>query len=658
MFGETLSSDNGCYVWSPDADTEHLKPNKKRRKTAKVHHDSATCDFLNTVPLLKGEEAQGYVQKRAALFDSVWQPQQELIDKISKKSNTGTVDDITDFVQQASRSSSEAIIPSALVIVGPNSSPFTSIAQAVALRLRREDKAIVISTTPSEITNLKAALKLINSYATTSSSRSGNSDGPRRDQYGRHLNYDLQILCDHVNNHATKEVVLVFHDSETFDGPLLCELIEVISLWKDRIPFVFLFAIKTSVELFQEKLSQTAIQHLQGAQFEIAHLDVHSIFEATMASDRHRLFWLGPGLSSLILQAQQESIQSIASFTRSLQYAHMTFFFANPLSILLADSVATGPLQDEIYECVRNLESFRLFAERLLEQGHVDKARRILNDNIFLHAEIMEGIKQGKETLKILIGAVERLYSMQATLRLKTTESWSALYIKAMMRELQDSASVRDTLLAIRKLPSDAMASLLDSLGDSIPELITLKEELRQMVSATGSTESLRSEHDTKHESLRTTVVAQKVELSKHSSSLSKQDLVYSKLVNQVNGVLRDYLHQSLVDPQELFLHEVLVFDLKSPHREVFIPKPRYAIERALTSPRDYLGCGCCTGAHYGLSATHPATSILYQLYLESGAIVNISDLWSAFHTIVGTDNPDDEDAEQERVLYVFCCRL
>lgn len=78
--------------------------------------------------------------------------------------------------------SSEAIIPSALVIVGPNSSPFTSIAQAVALRLRREDKAIVISTTPSEITNLKAALKLINSYATTSSSRSGNSDGPRRDQ--------------------------------------------------------------------------------------------------------------------------------------------------------------------------------------------------------------------------------------------------------------------------------------------------------------------------------------------------------------------------------------------------------------------------------------------------------------------------------------------
>ncbi|KAL9589890.1 MAG: hypothetical protein Q9203_001308 [Teloschistes exilis] len=585
------------------------------------------ADLLNTVPLLKGKESQEYVQKRATLFDSVWQPQQVLIEEISKKSTIDTVDDIADFVQHASRNSSGTIIPSALVVVGPNSSPFASIVQGVASRLRPEDEAIVISTVPT-MRQIPVCILGIT-------------------MHGHHLNYDLQILCDHVNDYATKQVILAFHDSEAFDSPLL-------SLWKDRIPFVFLFAIKTSVELFQEKLSQTTIQHLQGAQFEVAHLDIHSIFQATMASNSRRSFWLGPGLSSLILQAQQDSIQSIASFIKSLQYAHMTFFFANPLSILLADSVANEQLQDEIYECIRNLESFRLFAERLLEQDNVDKTRRILNDNTCLHVEVIKGIRRGKETLDILIGAVECLHSMQADLGLKTTESWSALYIKAMAGELQDSASVRDTLLAIMKLPSDAMASLLDSLGDSIPELTTLNEELRKMVSTTGGTVPLRSEHDTKHESLRTTIVAQKVELSKHSSSLSKQDLAYSKLVNRVNGVLRDYLYQSLVNPQELFLREVLIFDLKSPHRDVFMPKPRYAIERALASPRDYLGCGCCTGAQYGLSASHPATSILYQLYLESGAIVNLSDLWSAFYTILGTENADDEDAEQERVLAVF----
>lgn len=36
------------------------------------------------------------------------------------------------------------------------------------------------------------------------------------------------------------------------------------------------------------------------------------------------------------------------------------------------------------------------------------------------------------------------------------------------------------------------------------------------------------------------------------------------------------------------------------------------------------------------LSATQPETAIVYQLYLESGALINVSDLWNAFFAIVG----------------------
>lgn len=214
---------------------------------------------------------------------------------------------------------------------------------------------------------------------------------------------------------------------------------------------------------------------------------------------------------------------------------------------------------------------------------------------------------------------------------------------------------IKDTLLTIRKLSSDSMSSLLDCLANSpLPNTSTLRDDLRKLESEKGTSDPLRSEHDTHHKSVRTTVVAHKVELSKHVSSLSEQDLSYSKLVNRVDSMLKDYFQQALINPQELFLHEVLVYDFKSPHREVFAPKPRYAIERALSSPRDYLGCSCCKGAQHGLSSTHPATSVLYQLYLESGALINISDLWSAFYTIIGSEDAEDEDAEQERALCVF----
>ena len=47
-------------------------------------------------------------------------------------------------------------------------------------------------------------------------------------QSSRRLNYDLQVLCDHVRSHSITKVILAFHDSETFDGALLNDIVEVI----------------------------------------------------------------------------------------------------------------------------------------------------------------------------------------------------------------------------------------------------------------------------------------------------------------------------------------------------------------------------------------------------------------------------------------------
>jgi origin recognition complex subunit 3 len=76
---------------------------------------------------------------------------------------------------------------------------------------------------------------------------------------------------------------------------------------------------------------------------------------------------------------------------------------------------------------------------------------------------------------------------------------------------------------------------------------------------------------------------------------------------------------------------------------QAVMPKPRFAIERALSTPHDYLNCTCCaSGPGVGLSPTHPSASILYQLYLECGVLINTADLWSAFqHMVCGEDGQD-----------------
>ncbi|KAI4114416.1 MAG: hypothetical protein LQ345_004789 [Seirophora villosa] len=570
----------GCYQWTP-SHVQDGRPSKRRKVTKKANCLDASDPSL-MVPLLDGIKAQHNVLLRGDLYNAVWQPQQKIIDGIF-------------FCWRKTRSLKlrrlrESAIPSGLVTTGPSGSVFASIVASVTAQMKLDRKISTVNIIPSQVSNLKSALKLINNRAT-------DSDPDAED--------DLQ-------NHG-----------------------------------------QTSIDLFQEKLPRRTIRRLRGVQFNVAEISVDTIFMA-VSSEKTRPFLLGPGVSSLILQARQESIRGISSFAKSLQYAYMTHCFANPLSVLLREDLPSSKgFQVELCRCIRNMDSFKRFAEKMLDRNDAQTVKRLLDDEEFLQETVIEEIGKGRETLDSVLTAVDLLLSIHSCLDFKSTESWSNVYIKAMAGELRDSAVVEETLIAIRKLPSDSLASLLNLLSNStVHDMLTYANDLRKLESQKDDATPLRSEHNTHHQSLRTTIVAQKVELSTHVSSLSEQDRAYSRLVNRVYDSLREYFQKALVTPQELFLHEVLIYDFKSPHREVFAPKPRHAIERALSSPRDYLGCNCCKGAQHGLSSTHPATSVLYQLFLESGALINISDLWSAFHTIVGTEDAEDEDEEQERVLH------
>ena len=260
----------------------------------------------------------------------------------------------------------------------------------------------------------------------------------------------------------------------------------------------------------------------------------------------------------------------------------------------------------------------------------------------------------------------------QSKISLTTTPSPSELFIKALAGQLSDSPAVREVLLSIQRTPSDVLQLILSSIyphlsGSDAETVKGLETKLATLLSQDGGTEQpLRSEHDLRHDTVRTTVVAQKVQLSRHKSHLSEKDAAYSKLVTEFHGWLKMYLDETLMDPESLTLHEIVLYDPRVPHRAAFTPKTRFSIERALFAPHDYLNCSCCAEAgderdgevrsilqpqksewftnhtQASLAPTQPATSLLYRLYLESGALISVADLWSAFSAIVGEDDEGD----------------
>lgn len=286
-----------------------------------------------------------------------------------------------------------------------------------------------------------------------------------------------------------------------------------------------------------------------------------------------------------------------------------------------------------------------------------DNVNRLLEDDEVLATAVNTAVKITSSKLKVLIEAIDLLALLQEVLYECTgraPSTWSQLYILAMSNQIARSDLLADTLASLKRISSGVLTRLLRRIdGERIlVEIKTARNALEKFIDKVPT--DVRSAYDIEHSSLRTTVVAQKVELSRHAAHITPQEASYTRIVDAINVKFTSYFDDVLIDPSELFLHESFIYDTKSLHREVFTPRPRAAIERALSSPHDYLGCECCNDLAGGLSATQPAIAIIYQLYLESGSMINTADLWSAFWTISGPEKPAEDGYDETQHLYVL----
>lgn len=90
------------------------------------------------------------------------------------------------------------------------------------------------------------------------------------------------------------------------------------SCWRDRIPFVFLFGVATSIQDFQAKLSKRATRYIQGRRFDVVKADIalEQAFEHLHSQDT--TVWLGAGLCDAMLRRQRDHIQSLDAFRDSV----------------------------------------------------------------------------------------------------------------------------------------------------------------------------------------------------------------------------------------------------------------------------------------------------------------------------------------------------
>ncbi|KAH7399577.1 origin recognition complex subunit [Pyrenochaeta sp. MPI-SDFR-AT-0127] len=625
-----------CFVYEPSGADERAP---KRQRTSK-------------------HNPQPQLPERLQTYRELWAQQEERIHSTLDEADSAVQEKIVRLISASCTSPEEQkfAIPTALIVAGPSIASHGPFFERLGRKIKEDANSAYVVLTSGECPNLKTLLKNLIKKAT---SRAEDDDEDEQDRptassrYGpKLLNFDLGHVQEWQKKNRISSVVVAIQDSEAFDAGLLVDMIDLFHSWLDRIPFVLLFGIATSAESFEDRLSGKSLRYLQGDKFDVTQSDdiIEKLFSATIASTGIQLR-MGPNLCRRILDRQKDHVQNIQDFCDGLKYAYMSHFYASYPSILLKDSITFDDLSAEAFDAVRNLPSFRAWAEDLLDQGSPEMVRELLESDEYLFKQITQRIQAGQQALSSLSHAAQVLFRIRQSLQLSPNVRASSIWTRAASGDIIGSPLLRETMLTIKKIPSDRLVELLASLRELEGDYFTTdidshRHDLDSLLEKKDTSAPLRTQHDVRNDSLRTTVVAQKVLLSKHRAALSDQDKAYSDIVTRFHDDLEAYFSSAFIDPLTLFLSEVLMYDLKSPHGEVFQPKPRFAIERALASPHDYLGCDCCSGvvgSEAALSATQPATAIVYQMYLESGTLINVSDLWSAFQAIAGDGDEENE---------------
>ena len=516
-------------------------------------------------------------------------------------------------------------------------------------RLKEADeqaKDIIIQLQASQATNLQTALKNVIRIAIETQAS--------KDEYVSFLAskkrlipmpFDLELLQKYVEQNDLGKIIISFQDVETFDTGVLSDLISTFASWTDRIPFIVLLGIATTIELFESRLSKSVIRLLNTTTFNFSSSSdqLYEIFCAIQCDPKATLY-LGPSAINALYELTQDQSASASSLIQSLKYAYMTHFFANPLSIISE----TKPLPDEetthICDAIRNLPSFQTHCESLISQGksRLETVRQLLDNDKFLLTTAQSWVSSGVNSLRIIN---ERIYHLVTLYQYIHRSHESSLQLHAQLLQASPNITESPTYESLVEKLSLANSDTLITLILTLPEIFP-KISGQTLTQLTTSISKLHIKHSTS--AIRPIPPpAQSLFSPTKAATSSAAQREYTKLLTDLISSLATYFSAPALStaPVDLPLNESFLINSRSPLHSTFTPRPRFAIERALASPADYLGCECCTSSNSRSmeKSERDATSVLYSLVGEAGREINVKDLWDTFESIIGGEEKEEE---------------
>ncbi|KAG0093222.1 Origin recognition complex subunit 3 [Podila epicladia] len=431
-------------------------------------------------------------QLRYELFQKEWDHISSRIEEVMLNMNTIALSAIYNFVQNAyTPEAARAMkpiqeLPAGIVFAGINVPDHDLLFQQIANTLSRptppkahaddmeaEPSASATSSTnyvailqSKDCSNLKGALKsMMEQFLSLEIEGAIN---PFREG-ARFQHYDMialerwyRSICNHWLQKKPTLVVII-QDFESFDHDTLQDLITICSNYQDRIQFVLLMGLATSMDALHQGLPKSALSVLQTRKFQMQQSNecLTAIVEDLFIHANVALM-VGPlPLKQLIDQFMHYNF-SVGGFVSNLKYIVMHHYYANPLSILCdrslsSESPALDLLEEGHFDHLRMLPSFQRYVESKVESDP-QLAEMLILDNEFLaqHVpELADDIRVYHKNFSIVFDFLWWVQSRFSISILK--KSKRVLYFMALDGALAESSHITFLLSLIRKMNSNDM---------------------------------------------------------------------------------------------------------------------------------------------------------------------------------------------------------
>ena len=291
----------------------------------------------------------------------------------------------------------------------------------------------------------------------------------------RRVTLDMQTLLTYLRNRPIEDrfsCIALLEDVECFSIMALQDFIMICGEYHLECPMAFVFGLATSIEIFRNSLSKTALCLLRTHGFQLQHpmtiltslIDTLLIGENVFDSDGG--FMLGWRSYKFLMDAVMLHHFSLEFFLKGLRYALMQHYRTNPLSFLghssrkvvgtaavgatnvITDNLSTHHRVDLLtnnhLELLRQLPSFRKWTNSMIHERQPIRDALLRDDNYFQShlAQILDYLRIYHRNYRLALDLFIRLQSLVDG----TRKSKRILYLYGLEKHLFETTHYQQVM--------------------------------------------------------------------------------------------------------------------------------------------------------------------------------------------------------------------